>query len=367
MKFNFDRDALLKEIAIAQEIIATKTAISILSNVLLIAKDGALTIKATDIKVNFETTVPVEIIEEGKTTVFCDKFMNIISSLPQGEIEVEEKDNKITITSISKKAKFQLKTISDTEFPAFSEPENVDFFEIPTVDFKKMISHTIFAVSDDETRFFMNGVFFQTKNSDLICVTTDGKRLAFIKNTFNLSSKDISGVIIPTKVLSIINKKITENGNISIGITEKNAFFNFANYKFSTTLIDGTFPNYEKVIPENQDKFFEVQKKEFVEAIKRVSLLVEKKLKRIYVKIEPGKLTVSSQEKEIGNAKEEIPCKYNGEEISIAFNYVYLEEPMKYITSERITVEFSDNIHAVTLRPEPSENFFHIIMPMQAE
>lgn len=367
MKFNFEKSALLKELIIAQEIIATKTAVSILSNVLLSAKDGKLTIRATDIKVNFETTIPVEIIEEGKTTVFCDKLVGIINSLPEGEIEISEKDQSLHIKHLAKKAKFQLKTIADNDFPPFTEPENIEFFEVPAAELKEMITNTIFAVSDDQTRYFMNGVCMKKKQSDLLFVATDGRRLSYIRKSFNLSGEDSNEVIIPTKILNIINKRLTENGNVSIGFNEKFVFFNFNNYKFSSPLIEGKFPNYDRVIPESQASSFELNRAEFLEALKRVSILVDKNLKRIYFELFPGRLNITSNEKEIGNAAEEIPCKYDGADVAFAFNYGYLEEPIKVMSCDSVIIKFTDIEHAMTLCPSPEADYFHIIMPMRVE
>ncbi|NLK60201.1 MAG: DNA polymerase III subunit beta, partial [Treponema sp.] len=207
MKFSFDRDALLKEISIAQEIIATKNNISILSNVLLSADNGSLTIRATDIKVNFETRIPVDVQEGGSTTVFCDKFMSIISSLPPGEIEFEQNDVKISIRPATKKARFQLKSISSDKYPEFTVPENLSFFEVPVKDFKEMINQTVFSVSDDETRYFMNGVYMEKVDEKLQLVATDGRRLAFISKEFGIAIPDFRGVIIPPKILSLINRR----------------------------------------------------------------------------------------------------------------------------------------------------------------
>lgn len=367
MKISFDRDTLLKEISIAQEIIATKTALTILSNVLLSVKDGSLIIKATDIKVSFETKIPVNVIEEGSTTVFCDKFMGILSSLPQGEVELEQKDQKMTIKSSVKKAKFQLKTIPENDFPAFTEPNDTGFFNIPSKEFKEMIHQTIFSVSDDETRYFMNGVYIENKEDNLILVATDGRRLAFIKKNFGITLPNFKGIIVPPKILNIINKRATDEGNIEIAIGEKNIFFNFNSYKFSSVLIDGQFPSYDRVIPETQSLSFEVDRLEFIEALKRVSLLVEAKTRRILLNVIPGTLIISSKENDIGNAREEIPCQYDGEEVMFAVNCVYLENPLKAITGDRIKIEFTESMKPVTLKPEPAEDFFHIIMPMQAE
>lgn len=365
MKITFDRDNLIKELSIAQEVIATKTALTILSNVLLIAKDGKLTMKATDVKVSFETSIAVNVIEEGSTTVFCDKLVSIILSLPQGEIEMEEKNEKIVVRSALKKAKFQLKTIPDGDFPLFLEADDVSFFELPNKEFKDSIKHTIFATSDDETRYFLNGIYIEHKEGCLNFVATDGRRLALVKKDMNGSISDFKGIIVPPKVLNIIYKRLSDEGNISIGITEKNVFFFFNDYKFYSVLIDGQYPNYERVIPENQDKFFEVDRKEFLEGLKRVSLMVEQKSKRVLLNISKNNIGISSQESDIGVAREDVECEYDSDEMLLGLNYVYLEEPLKTLTSEKIKVEFTESAKAIMLKGVEEEHVSHVIMPMQ--
>lgn len=367
MKFTFDRDAMLKEIAIAQEIIATKNALSILSNVLFIAEANTLTIKATDIKVNFETKIPVDIEEEGTTTVFCDKFISILNSLPSGDIEFNQTDITVQIKPISKKVQFKLKSMASDKFPEFSSAENVPYFEIPVNEFKDMITQTIFAVSDDETRFFMNGIYFEKKEDNLVLVATDGRRLAYISKPLCQGIGDFTPAIVPPKVLNIILKRAPNEGMIQLAIVEKMIFVKFGNYQFTSVLIDGQFPNYNRVIPESQANSFEVEKKDLQEALHRVGLLIDKKAQRIYFALTPGVLTITSQESEIGAALEEIPCKYDGDEITIALNYSYIEEPMKVVDADRLCFEFTEAMKAVTLRPEPASDYFHIIMPMQME
>ncbi len=365
MKITFDRDVLIKELSIAQEVIATKTALTILSNILLIAKDDKLTMKATDVKVSFETSIPVNVVAEGSTTVFCDKLVSIILSLPQGEIEMEEKENKMIVRSALKKVKFQLKTISDDDFPIFLETEDVPFFELPNKDFKDSIKNTIFATSDDETRYFLNGIYIEHKNNLLHFVATDGRRLALVKKSVEAEIKDFSGIIVPPKVLNIIYKRLGDEGNISIGITEKNVFFKFNNYKFYSILIDGQYPNYERVIPENQLRFFEIDRKEFLEGLKRVSLMVEQKSKRVLLNISENNLGISSQESEIGVAREDVFCECEGEDMLLGLNYVYLEEPLKTLTTEKVRVEFTEPTRAIMLKGVGEENVSHVIMPMQ--
>jgi len=365
MKFTCDRSVLLKEIAIANEIIVSKNAISILSNIFFEAKDGMLTIKATDRSVNFQTKVPVDILEEGSVTVFGDKFYGILNSVPDGEIEFEQKDNKINIKTSMKKALFQLKSIASDKFPEFVAAGD-KFFEMPIRDFKDMIQETIFAISDDETRYFMNGVFFEKSEDKFIMVATDGRRLAFINKTA-AGIEDFSGIIIPPKILNIVLKRAGDEGMVKISITDKTIFIQFGSYNLSSVLIDGQFPNYRRVIPESQEKQFTVNRQEMLDALRRVSLLVEQKSHRVYLGLSSGSASIYCEENDIGTAKEEIPCKYDGEDLSIALNYRYLEEPFKVMRVDEITILFTDPSKTITIMPVPEKDFFHIVMPMQQE
>ncbi|MFI3256722.1 MAG: DNA polymerase III subunit beta [Spirochaetales bacterium] len=367
MKFTFDRDAMLKEIGIAQEIISTKNALSILSNVLLSAEQNTLTIKATDLKVNFETKIPVEVQEGGTTTIFCDKFINILNSLPLGDVEFTKKDIDVVIKPITKKVRFQLKSIASDKFPEFSNEQEYNWFDIPVKEFKEMITQTIFAVSDDETRYFMNGIYFEKEEEKIIMVATDGRRLSYISKLLDGGNINFNPCIIPPKILNIILKRASSEGSISLSITDKNIYFKFGNYNISSVLIDGQFPNYKRVIPEKQEKSFKIDKKDLVEALKRVGLLVEQKSGRVYFSLSDGTLMITSQETEIGKAKEEIACRYAGEEITMALNYLYVEEPLKVINTDYLNFEFTENMKAITIKSEPEADFFHIVMPMQME
>jgi DNA polymerase-3 subunit beta len=334
MKFTCERSVLLKEIAIAQEIIASKNAISILSNIYLEAENDALIIKSTDIKVNFETKVPVTVLEAGSTTVFGDKFLGILNSIPDGELEFDQSEMKITIKPVNKKVKFQLKSIASDKFPEFPVPSDEKFFELPVKEFKDMIQQTVFAVSDDETRYFMNGVSCEKQENKLIMVGTDGRRLAYVYKETGDEIKDFTGVIIPPKILNIIQKRAGDEGLISLSITDKTIFVKFGSYQLSSVLIEGQFPNYRRVIPENQTHSFSLNRLEMLDALRRVSLLVEQKSRRIYMGVSAEGISISSEESEIGVAKEEIPCRYEGEEVSIALNYRYIEESFKVITKD---------------------------------
>jgi DNA polymerase-3 subunit beta len=240
----------------------------------------------------------------------------------------------------------------------------VDYFEIPIKDFKEMVQQTVFAVSDDETRFFMNGVFLEKSDDSITMVATDGRRMAHINKKID-GIKDFSPVIVPPKILNLMVKRSGNEGMIALAITPKNVFLRFGTYSLSSVVIDGTFPNYRKVIPEEQTNSFIINRKEILEALRRVSILVEQKSHRIYFNLKSGLLSVFSEESEMGDAKEEIPCKYEGEEVSLALNYSYMEEPFKVIAGEEILIRFTNSSKAITITSVPEADFFHIVMPMQ--
>ncbi|MDR0495020.1 MAG: DNA polymerase III subunit beta [Treponema sp.] len=364
MKFICERNTLFKEISMAQEIIASKNVISILSNIYLEAENDSLTIRATDMKVNFETKVPVTVVEPGMATVFGEKFLGILSSIPEDKIEFEQKDNKVKIKTSIKKANFQLKSMASEKFPEFPVSSK-EYFEIPVKDFKEMINQTVFAVSDDETRFFMNGVYLEKTENKIVMVATDGRRLAYIEKEAE-KIKDFSSVIIHPKILNVVTKRAGDEGLIDVSVTDRIIFIRFGSYNFSSLLLEGQFPNYRKVIPEEQTYTLSVDRTEMLDALRRVSLLVEQKSHRVYMGLKPGVMEIYSEEGEIGDAKEEIPCKYDGDEISLALNYRYIEEPFKVINSSEICLRFTSSNKAMTIVPVPETDFFHIVMPMQS-
>ncbi|MDR0785765.1 MAG: DNA polymerase III subunit beta [Treponema sp.] len=362
MKFACERSVLLKEIGIAQEIVASKNAYSILSNIYIEAFDDSLIIKATDLKVSFETNVPVNVIEPGSTTVFCDKFLGALNVLPDGEVEFEQVDSNLVIKTPLRKLRYNLKSIASDSFPQFPELNENNFFSIPVKDFKDMIQQTVFAVSDDETRYFMTGVFLERVEDKLNMVATDGRRLALIKKTVGDDVPTFEPVIVPPKILNIITKRAGDEGLISIAVTERYIFVRFGVYNLSSVLIEGQFPNYQRVIPESQENVFSVNRLELLDALRRVALLIDK---RVYLGLSPGVLSISSEESDLGAANEEIPCRYDGEELSIAMNFHYIEEPFKVMSEKEISIKFTDAVKAVSIYAEQQDDRLHIVMPMQ--
>ena len=373
MKFTFDKDAMIHEISIAQEIITNKSPVSILSNILLIAENNSLTIKATDSTVKFTTVIPIDIEEEGRTTLYCDKFMSILSSLPAGNIDFIQEDIGIVIKPVTKKIKFQLKSQASDKFPEIGTSEDIPFFEVPADEFKEMIKETAFAVSEDRNRYFMSGVYFAKDGESLTMVATDGRRLSCdSKNDFDVP--DFQAAIVPTKILNCILKNAPDEGNIQVAVIDKSIFVKYGNVEFSSVLIDGQFPNYKKVIPENLTNSFAVNKDDLEAALKRTIIMIDKKVCRLLFKISSGILQIISPESDIGTADEEIPCRYDGPDASMYLNVNYISEPLRVINSEYIVFNFnineskgSDEVNitkALIMKADKDCDYIHVIMPM---
>jgi len=357
MKFTINKSLLLREITIAQEIIQARNATSITSNVLLTIEYGKLYIKATDLKTNYQTSVSCMAIGNGTTAVFCDKLLNVVKNMPECEIEFVKKDSSLSIKPIGQKIDFKLRCMDHSNFPEFPEP-TINFFNISQHDFSNMVNNTMFAVSDDETRYFLNGVYF----CDEGMVATDGRRLSFS----GISSPVTDGVIIPTKVLSLV-KKLMFEGNLQIAIDNGIIFFKMDNMVVSSTLIDGKFPQYGKITGENPSYKAVCLRNNLQGAVRRISTLADYKSRRILITVSEGKISITSEENEIGTAKEEIPCSYSGPTITIAINYSYLVDPLKAIETDEVQFCFTDSSRPVMIYSEPRGNSLHMIQPMQVE
>lgn len=362
MKFVFDKETLVDEISVAQKIIAIKNAATVLSNVYLEALDDVLMIKAADISGTFQTKITVETVENGSAIVFCDKFMSILASIPDGEAEFSLQEKDAVVKSKVAKIKYKLKCMSTDKYPDFVSVDEKSFFSVPAKDFKEMVKKTSFAVSVDIARYFMTGVLFEKKDNKLLLVATDGRRLSF-------SAKEVPGlvdftsVIVPPKVLNIVIEKLSDEGAVDIAIAEKTIFFKSGDCIFSTNLIDGQFPNYNRVIPASHTGEFVISKKEIDKALKHISVMTDKSQK-ILLGVNSGVCSVSSVSEDFGEAKEEIDCQYTGEEFTFAINCKYLADFLKVALDEDIIFEFTDELKAVVLKQKSSEDDIYIIMPM---
>jgi DNA polymerase III subunit beta len=198
-------------------------------------------------------------------------------------------------------------------------------------------------------------------------VASDGRRLALISKDAAILKSSVPGVIIPPKILNIVRKNAIGEGNLLFTITDKNIFIKLENRLFSSSLIEGKFPNYQKIIPDKNEHHVKIKRRMLEESLKRVSILIENKTRSVFFQFSDKNLVISSEESEIGRAQEEIACDYAGSEQTITFNYYYLLEPLRVIDDETVEIEFNDARKAVILRPQGNTDYFNIIMPLQSE
>jgi DNA polymerase-3 subunit beta len=197
-------------------------------------------------------------------------------------------------------------------------------------------------------------------------VATDGRRLSFISRGSDQPLIDFDGVIVPPKVLQLVRRLVSGEGRMSISVTDKHVFFTFDNQRVSSSLIEGQFPNYKRVIPDEQSHSLTINREELLDALKRVSLLVEKS-RRVYVGLSDAVLALNSEESEIGVAKEEVGCNYEGPDTTLALNYLYLMDPLRVIQDEEVAIHFSESNKAISVYSVPRRDYFHIVMPMNLD
>ena len=364
MKFVCNKNNILKELSNALDFTSQRNTLAVYANVCLLLEGNNLTIKATDQKMSYVSEMTVDGLEDGSTTVVCDKFLNIIKNLPDSNIVFEDSDDKIRINPEGTSIEFKLRTIEASAFPSLVFGDESGYFRVSQKDFTDMIGQVIFAVSDDESKYAMNGALLEKDGNGLVMVGTDGRRLSYINRQIGSEIPDFPKATIPSRFLNLIKKLSVGEGDFEINVGSNTISLRFGSCTISSSLIKNDFPAYKRVIPESQSKVFIVNINTLSDALKRVSLLVENKFKKIILEFNENKLTVYCDESEVGAGREEIECKYEGDSQRCAMNYTYLLSPLKVMDGEEARIEFSEPGRPFTVKSEPERDYLHVIMPM---
>lgn len=364
MKFICQKNVILKELSNALDFTSQRNTVAVYANVCLILEGNNLTIKATDQKLSYISEITVQGLEDGGTTVVCDKFLEIVKNLPEEDVVFEEQNDKLTIKVENKRIDFKLRTIDVSAFPELAFADGNFLFKIPQKDFTDMINQVIFAVSDDESKYAMNGALLEKTGNSLVLVATDGRRLSYICRKFENEISDFPRADIPSKFLNLVKKLSLDEGDFEFFVGENNISIRFGSCTISSNLIKNDFPAYKRVIPERQSNFCIVNIEALSDALKRVSLLVENKYKKVILEFNENKLLIYCNETESGAGREEIECQYTGEPQKCAMNYTYLLSPLKVMNGKEVKIEFTDSIRPFTVKSEPERDYLHVIMPM---
>lgn len=372
VKITCERAALLKALGHVQSVVERRGTIPILANVKLVAEGSQVSLTATDMDIAVVETFEAKTDVDGGITVPAHMLYEIVRKLPDGaqiELEVKDGDSKAVIKS--GKSRFSLSVLSSDDFPVMAEGDLPHSFTITAAECEALVEKTRFAVSTEETRYYLNGVYLHAADDDgtqvLRAVATDGHRLARMQIALPDGAADIPGVIIPRKTIGELFKLVQENGveNVDIALSENKIRFVCGSAIIVSKLIDGTFPDYDRVIPTGNDKIMEVEGKLFAEAVDRVSVIASEKSRGIKLTLNPNTLTLSAVSAEQGDATEEIAVNYGADTVEIGFNSRYLLDMMAQIEGDSAQFVFADSAAPALVRDPADVGALYVIMPMR--
>ncbi|MGE0151953.1 MAG: DNA polymerase III subunit beta [Reyranellaceae bacterium] len=371
MKLTIDRAALLKALAHVQSVVERRNTIPILSNVLLQAGKGKLSLSATDMDLAIVESVPANAAKAGATTAPAHTLYDIVRKLPDGsEVELEAVPDKAQLVLRAGRSRFTLACLPVEDFPVMSDGDLPHAFALPAGELKALIDRTRFAISTEETRYYLNGIFLHAATADGVAVlrgvATDGHRLARVQLALPDGAAKMPGVIVPRKTVNEIRKLLDEHdGGVEISLSETKIRFGVGPITLTSKLIDGTFPEYERVIPQNNDKIMEVRCKEFAQAVDRVSTISTEKSRAIKLAMSKGALTLSATSPEAGSATEEIEVSYSAAPIEIGFNSRYLLDITEQMTGGDAQFAMADAGSPTVVRDVADASALYVLMPMR--
>jgi len=370
MRLTIDKPGLAKALAHVANVVERRNTIPILSNVLLVAGSNTLKLTATDLDMEVVETVACTTKSDGQVTVPAHMLYDIVRKLPDGDMELlrEAEHERLVITSGP--AQFSLQTLPADDFPTLSVEDLGHAFTLPAADLKRLIEKTRFAISTEETRYYLNGIYLHEAQTDgeatLRAVATDGHRLAQVELPIPSGAKDMPGVIVPRKtVLDLFKLVEDEDGEVRIELSPSKIRVSAGHVVLTSKLIDGTFPDYERVIPQGNDKRLEVDNGTFSQAVDRVSTLSSDKGRAVKLALSGGKLTLSVNNPESGSATEELAVAYDFDPLEIGFNARYLLDISQQLESETAEFLLADPGSPTMVRDLKDSSALYVLMPMR--
>ena len=371
MKFTIERANLLKTLSHVQSIVEKRNTIPVLSNVKIEAMEDGISFKATDMDTEITEIVDAKVAETGATTAPAHMLYDIVRKLSDGsDVEITFPDEKGQLTIASGRSKFALSTIGVEDFPVISGDKLPVNFSMAKEELKDVIDRTKFAVSTEETRYYLNGIYIHAKNEGeakvLRVVATDGHRLACVESPLPQGAENMSGVIIPRKTIGEARKLLDDTSaeNIAISLSENKIRFIMEDVTLTSKLIDGTYPDYERVIPTDNDKVLELGVKDLSQAVDRVSVVAER-TRAIKVITAPNHITITTSSPDLGSAQEEVEAKYDSDSLEIGYNFRYLLDILNEVKGDSVKIRFADGSSPSVIHDTSDTSAIYVLMPMR--
>jgi DNA polymerase-3 subunit beta len=370
MKATIERATLLKGLSHVQSVVERRNTIPILSNVLIEATaEGQLKLMATDLDLQINEHVAAAVDQPGSTTVSAHTLFDIARKLPEGaQVSLSAADGRMAI--VAGRARFSLGTLPRDDFPVIAEGELPHQFELPVETLKQIIDKTRFAISTEETRYYLNGIFLHVADDNgqpvLKAAATDGHRLARVTVERPAGAEGMPDVIVPRKCIAELRKLLDEvDGSVGVSLSATKIRFDLGPAVLTSKLIDGTFPDYSRVIPTGNDKILKLDPKSFMEGVDRVSTIATEKTRAVKMALDRDKITLSVTSPENGTAAEEVPGDYVAAPFEIGFNSRYLLDILGQIDTDIVEVHLADAAAPTLIRENDKAPALYVLMPMR--
>ena len=357
---------LLRELQLFQGIVERKNTIPILANVLIEAKGDEMRMLATDLEVALRSKCAASVAKGGTLTLPAKKLYEIVKALPETDVRIEEDKNGVKVAADRFDSRMQ--TLPREDFPTLPDASGKARASLPRNALREMVAKTQFAITGEDTRYFLNGAKFVLTPESLTLVATDGHRLALVDVKHKVGITQDVGVILPKKTLLELGKLLAEgDGDVMFESGENHLFFDVGGRVLISRMIDGQFPAYERVIPKGNDKHIEFERERLTNAVKRVALLSNERSRAVKLEITKGKVVVTSSSSEFGEAHEELPVDYAGSAMTISFNAQYVVDFLNVVETDVVQLSLKDEVSQAVMKPVGADgyDYTYVIMPMR--
>ena len=371
MKLTIERTALQKALAHVRSVVERRTTIPILSNVMIEGADNSLSLTATDMDIAIVEKVPADVAVPGAITLPAHTLYDIVRKLPEGsQVSFESGEDSSRVEICAGRSRFSLSCLATEDFPVMTDDDLPHSFTLSSALCRDLVYRTRFAMSSEETRYYLNGIYFHTTMEGstpvLRAVATDGHRLARVEIPQPDGAADMPGIIVPRKAVAELRKLIEDNEvDIVVTLSDTKIRFTFDDVVLTSKLIDGTFPDYERVIPADNDKIMEVDRQSFADAVDRVSAISAEKSRSVKLVLSGTNLVLSASSPESGSATEELEVSYESDAMEIGFNARYLLDITQQIEGDRAQFVMSDAASPTIVREVGDASALYVLMPMR--